>query len=95
MARPRIVEMDYFPFQQALRRAVDTGERIDPSEKERWNGWVRENRVKEAAFKSFGRGMYDDLEPVIIDNDGPWRGYYLVSKREEACLKWDRDAAES
>jgi hypothetical protein len=95
MARPRIVEVDYFRFQQALRRAIDSGERIDQAEKERWSGWVREHHVKEAAFKSFGQGMYDGLEPVIINSDSPWLGYYLVSKSEEACLKWDRDAAES
>jgi hypothetical protein len=90
MARPRIVEVDYFGFQQALRRAADAGERIDPSDKARWNEWVREHRVKEAAFKSFGQGRYEDLEPVIIDTEGQWRGYYLVSKSDEACLKWER-----
>ena len=95
MARPRIVEVDYFRFQQALRRATDSGERILPSEKERWGQWVREHRIKEAAFKSFGLGRYEGLEPVIIDSEGEWRGYYLVSKVEEACLKWEREAAES
>ena len=94
MARPRIVEVDYFRFQQALRQAVDSGQRIDRSEKQRWSDWVREHRVKEAAFKSFGEGMYEGLEPVIIDTEGEWRGYYLVSKSEEACLKWTREDAE-
>lgn len=94
MSRPKIVEVDYFGFQQALRRATDSGERIDPSDKERWSDWVRRHRVKEAAFRSFGQGKYDGLEPVIIDAEGQWRGYYLVSKAEEACLKWERDSAE-
>jgi hypothetical protein len=95
MTRPRIVEVDYFRFQQALRRAIDSGERIDRSDKGRWSDWVRQHRVKEAAFKSFGEGKFEDLEPVIIDGEGDWRGYYLVSKTEEACLKWERDAAEA
>lgn len=90
MARPRIVEVDYFRFQQALRRATDSGERIDRSDKNRWGDWVREHRVREAAFKSFGEGKYEGLEPVIIDTEGDWRGYYLVSTVEEACLKWER-----
>jgi hypothetical protein len=93
MARPRIVEVDYFRFQQALRRATDSGERIDRTQKDRWSEWVREHHVKEAAFKSFGQGMYDGLEPVIIDTSDEWRGYYLVSKSEETCLKWDREDA--
>jgi hypothetical protein len=92
MARPRIVEVDYFGFQQALRRATDTGGRIDPSQKERWGQWVRDHHIKEAAFKSFGQGMYEGLQPVIIDADDEWRGYYLVSTSEEVCLKWDRQA---
>jgi hypothetical protein len=92
MARPRIVEVDYFSFQQALRRASDSGERIDPADKARWTQWVKAHNVKEAAFKSIGQGKYEGLEPVIIDSDGEWRGYYLVSKLEEACLKWERPA---
>ena len=88
MARPRIVDVDYFQFQKALRRAIDTGQRIDVADKDRWLAWVRENRVKEAAFKTFGQGKYEGLEPVIIDADKAWHGYYLVSQQEEACLKW-------
>lgn len=93
MARPRIIDIDFFQFQRALRRAIDSGSRIDKSDKERWSSWVRENHVKEAAFKSFAQGMYEGLEPVIIDEDGKWRGYYLFSTEEEAVLKWERDAA--
>jgi hypothetical protein len=90
MARPRIIDVDYFQFQQALRRAIDSGQRIDVAEKERWLAWVRENHIKEAVFKSFAQGKYEELEPVIIDGEGGWRGYYLVSKQDEACLKWER-----
>jgi hypothetical protein len=32
---------------------------------------------------------------VILDLEPQWRGYYLVSKSDEACLKWERGAAES
>lgn len=92
MARPRIVDVDYFQFQRALRNAIDTGKRIDVSDKARWRAWVRENQIKEAAFKSFAQGKYEGLEPVIIDDDSQWRGYYLFSKQEEACLKWDRNS---
>ena len=94
MARPRIVDVDYYLFQRALREAIDSGKRIDHADKDRWLGWVRENQIKEAAFKTFAKGKYEGLEPVIIDADGEWRGYYLVSTEEEACLKWQRAAAE-
>ena len=91
MARPRIVEKDYYLFQQALRKAVDKGTRIDVSETERWKAWVKENRIKEASFKSFGAGMYEGLQPVIIDQDDEWGGYYMYSTDEEVVLRWTRD----
>ncbi len=90
MARPKIVDLDYYQFQRALRRAIDSGARIDRADKKRWSDWVRENRIKEAAFRSFSKNLYDSLEPVIIDNDGKWRGYYLLSVDEEAVLRWER-----
>ncbi len=92
MARPKIEDLDYFLFQKALRRAIDNGSRIDRSEKERWSTWVRENHIKEAAFLSFSKRIYEGLEPVIIDGDADfkWRGYYLYSADEEAVLKWVR-----
>jgi hypothetical protein len=93
MARPTIVDIDYHRFLQALRRATDSGERIEPTDKKRWSSWVRDNRIKEGAFKSFANGKYQGLAPVIIDNSGEWRGYYLFSEEEEACLKWERSAA--
>ena len=91
MARPKIVEKDYYQFQKALRRAIDTGSRIDVSEKERWKAWVKEHCVKEASFRSFGAGMYESLEPVIINQDDDWGGYYMFSKDEEVVLTWVRD----
>ena len=91
MARPRIVEQDYYQFQQALRRAVDNGNRIDVSERGRWKAWVKEHHIKEASFKSFGAGMYEGLQPVIIDQDDEWGGYYMYSKDEEVVLTWVRD----
>ena len=92
MARPRIVEKDYYQFQQALQRAVDTGNRIDVSDEKRWKEWVKEHSIKEASFKSFGAGMYEGLKPVIINQDDEWGGYYMFSRAEEVVLTWVRDA---
>ncbi len=91
MGRPRIVEKDYYQFQQALQRAVDTGNRIDVSDRKRWQEWVKEHRVKEVSFKTFGAGMYEELEPVIINQDDEWGGYFMFSKAEEVVLTWVHD----
>lgn len=91
MARPRILEVDYFHFRDALGRATAAGNRIEPKEKKRWDEWVREHEIREAAFKAFTDDMYEGLNPVIIASEDEWDGYFLVSTVEEACLKWSRD----
>jgi hypothetical protein len=91
MGRPRITEINYHDFVSALRRAVSDGTRLEPIERAKWSAWVKANKVKEAAFRSFCKGQYDDLKPVILDTDESWRGYYLISDVEEVCLKWDRE----
>ena len=83
MARPKIVEKDYYQFQKALRRAIDTGNRIDVSEKKRWKEWVKEHPVKEASFKSFGAGMYEGLEPVIINQDDKCHALSPVGRTDQ------------
>jgi hypothetical protein len=94
MSRPSIQDIDYHEFLTALRKAVDDGSRIDVSERQRWTEWVKKHRVREAAFKSMGGGRFEGLQPVIIDNDGKWGGYYLHSSEEEACLKWYRPESD-
>jgi hypothetical protein len=91
MSRLRIVEQNYFEFQSALRAAGDSGERIEPREKERWKAFVTENRIQEAAFKSLAEKKFEGMTAVIINTDGPWQGYYLYTSTEEACLKWVRE----
>jgi hypothetical protein len=86
--RPRIIAVDYHQFLQQLRKATDAGKRIDASDKPRWSAWVKQNNIREAAFKSVGSNQFEDLQPVIIDDEGTWGGYYLYTASEEACLKW-------
>lgn len=91
MSRLRIVEQNYFEFQSALREAGDNGERIEPGDKDKWKAFVTENRIQEAAFKSLANKKFEEMTPVIINTDGPWKGYYLYTTTEEACLKWVRE----
>jgi hypothetical protein len=87
--RPRIVQVNYHEFQQALQRAGDTGSRIEPADKVRWVEWVKGHDIKEAAFRTVGSNQFEGLVPVIIDDSSSWAGYYLYSVIEEACLKWE------
>lgn len=91
MSRPRIVEQNYHEFLVELRAVVNRGNRIEPKDKERWRVWVKSNEIQEAAFRSIAEKKYEGITPVIIDEEGPWGGYYLHTSAEEACLKWVRD----
>ena len=88
MARPSIVEQNYFEFKTALRSATDAGNRLEPGDKDKWKAWVRENKVQEAAFKSMASHKFENPKAVILDDEGPWGGYYLYTPEEEICLKW-------
>lgn len=93
MSQVRIVEQNYFEFTVALRAASDNGTRIEPRDKDRWKSYVRQNRIQEAAFKSLADKKYEGMQPVIIDEDSAWQGYYMYTTAEEAVLKWVRDDA--
>ena len=87
----RIVEQNYFEFSAALRSATDSGNRIEPRDKESWKEYVREHKIQEAAFKSLADKKYEGMKPVIIADDSDWRGYYMYTTDEEAVLKWVRE----
>ena len=91
MSQVRIVEQNYFEFTAALRTAADKGCRIEPREKDRWKEYVKENRIQEAAFRSLANKKYEEMKPVVIDDESPWQGYYLYTISEEAVLKWVRE----
>ena len=91
MSQVRIVEQNYFEFTNALRSASDQGSKLEPRDKDAWKAWVRENRIQEAAFKSLADKKYEGMQPVIIDDESDWRGYYMYTTDEEAVLKWVRE----
>lgn len=91
MSQVRIVEQNYFEFSNALRAASDKGAKLEPRDKERWKEYVTEHRIQEAAFKSLADKKYEGMQPVIINEDGAWQGYYMYTIAEEAVLKWVRD----
>ncbi len=87
MARAKIVEYDYYKFLQILRRASDSGRRIDKSDAERWDRYVRERHVNEVAATAIAREKFEQVEPVILDEGRDTDGLYFFSRNEEGCLK--------
>ena len=90
MSRPTVVELNYQEFRKALEIAIASGTRILPREKERWDQYVAQNKVREINFQAYARGKYETLEAVIIDAGPPWGGYYMWSSRDEVVLRWER-----
>ena len=91
MSQVRIVEQNYFEFTVALRTATDSGNKLEPRDKDAWKQYVRENHVQEAAFRSLADKKYEGMTPVVIADGGEWQGYYMYTTSEEAVLKWVRD----
>ena len=89
MSRPEIVEVNYFEFKRALERARDSGNRIEKSDKPRWDAYLKENKINEVAMMHWGKSRFDSVVGVIIDG-GQWEGFYVYSAQEEAVLKWTR-----
>lgn len=91
MGQPRIIEVPYQEFLAILRRATDLKKKIDTVDKERWNKFVRENKVPEAgmAVKARAGAMSGKTKVVIIEGAGTTDGYYIYSSEDQYCLKYD------
>ena len=91
MNKPRIYSVNYFDFVTALRKAGIDGHRIEKTDKQRWAGYVRSHQVPEAAMGKYAEsmGVGGRLEFVIINDNQKWEGYYVYSKDDQFCVKFD------
>jgi hypothetical protein len=86
MARAKVVEFDYYQFLTLLRRATDSGARIEKNDA-RWAAYVKEHAINEVAATAIARQKFESAEPVIIAEGKDTDGLYFYSKNEEACLR--------
>lgn len=91
MNKPRIYSVYYFDFVTALRKATNAGHRIEKTEKQRWADYVRSNKIPEAAMSKRGESMLvgGRVEFTIINDNGEWEGFYVYSKEDQFCIKYD------
>jgi hypothetical protein len=90
MLRPTVQQTTFTEFRRMLERARAAGTRILPGERDRWQLYVTEHGVREHNFRANAAGLYESLEPVIIDEPGDWGGYFLWSAANEVALRWHR-----
>jgi len=86
MARARVIAFDYYQFLTVLRRAADTGHRIDKADA-RWAEYVKRHDINEVAATAIARQKFEKVQPVIIDEGNDTDGLYFYSKDEEGCLR--------
>jgi len=89
MERPRIIDVNFFEFKTNLKRAADQGGRIETSDKQKWQAYVKQHGVKEASCMIHGRAKSETMKPVIINIGEPCDGYYVYSDIDEVVLKWE------
>ena len=86
MKRARLVEVDWHQFQDALKRAAVSGQRIEKTDKTRWAAYIKENEVQEASCMSIARAKAETVKSVIIEG-GDWDGFFVYSSDDELCLR--------
>lgn len=86
MARAKVVEFDYYQFLTLMRRAGDSGARIERSDA-RWAGYVKDNKINEVAATAIARQKFESAIPVIIAEGAATDGLYFYSRDEEGCLR--------
>jgi len=91
MSQRRIIEFNYGDFSMLLRKAAKANHKIEKSDKEAWTNYVKKYNVPEAAVFSRGKTgtMSGDVEGVIIEGAGSADGYYVFSRDEQYCLKFE------
>ncbi len=86
---PRIKEVEFWSFLDALQRASDSGQKIEPLDKDAWKTYLKEKRMSEPMMEEFAKSRFMTFSKVIIEDDSEWSGFYMYSVDDEGALKWD------
>ena len=87
MARAKVVEYDYYQFLNMLRRATDSGARIDKADA-RWEPYIKEKAINIVAATAIAKQKFENAAVAVIISEGAETdGLYFYSKNEEGCLR--------
>ena len=91
MGQRRIYEINYSEFSMILRNAIRENQVVEKGNKDAWMSFVRKHDVPEGAVLSRGKTgtMSGKVDSVIIEGAGSSDGYYVFSKDEQFCLKFE------
>ena len=90
MGQPKIVEVDYYILLDKIKRAADAGGRIEKSDKQRWQEYMKVKKVNETSLLAWGKVKFASgkVRLVVIDHGDSWDGCYVYSEEDEAALKY-------
>jgi hypothetical protein len=86
---PRIKEVEFWSFLDALRRAADSGNKVEPIDKDAWRDYLKTHRMSEPMMEEFAKARFMTFSKVIIQADPEWDGLYMYSVDDEGAIKWD------
>lgn len=86
VARAKVIEFDYYQFLGILRRATDTGTRIEKTDA-RWPAYVKAHGINVVAAAAIANAKFEKPSPVIISEGHETDGLYFYSKHEEGCVR--------
>ena len=89
MAQPRIVEVDYYVLLDKLKAAFAAGGRIEKTDKEPWQAYVKTHNVNVTTMQAWAKVkfMRGKTKMAIINHGVDWDGFYVYSEGDEAALK--------
>jgi hypothetical protein len=90
MGQPKIVEVDYYILKDKIKRAADAGGRIEKSDKQRWQEYMKQKNVNETSLLAWGKVKFGGGNPrlVVLDYGDSWDGCYVYSEEDEAALRF-------
>jgi hypothetical protein len=85
---PRVKEVEFWSFLDALRAASDNHQKIEPKDKDAWKAYLKAHRMSEPMLEEFAKARFMEYQKVIIKADSEWDGFYIYSVDDEGALKW-------
>lgn len=91
MGERRVLEVQYPDFKRVLLTATNTKKVIEKTNKQAWTAYVAKHNIPEPALLVRGKAgtLSGKVDLVIIDGAGASDGYYVHSRDEEFCLKFE------
>lgn len=90
MSQPRVEEVDFYILMEKFKRARDVQGLIERRDKELWQKYVEDNKVRETALEAFGKVRFAMGKPKLaaINIGSDWDGCYVYSIEDENALKY-------